>query len=82
MEHKLSDALKGMWDNLTDKQRAEARRCKSAEELSLLAGREGLELTDEALDAIAGGCDSTNDEDAMRERKETDESSSIHLPSL
>ena len=40
---------------LTLEQMEKARACKDADELVQLADAEGLELTDEQLDAIAGG---------------------------
>ena len=41
--------------DLTDEQRAKVRSCESPEEMLALAQEEGLELTDEQLDGIAGG---------------------------
>lgn len=43
------------FDNLTSEQLAKARACRSIEELLDLAMAEGVELTDEQLDAISGG---------------------------
>ena len=51
----LNRALKGMWDSLTDEQKEKANACESMDELTALAGREGIELPDEALDAVSGG---------------------------
>ena len=45
------DLLKG----LTKEQIEKARACKSSEELLKLARQEGIELTDEQLEAISGG---------------------------
>ncbi len=50
-----NDALKGIWDSLTDEQKAKARECKNMDELMLLAGKMGIELPDEMLDNVAGG---------------------------
>jgi sugar phosphate isomerase/epimerase len=43
------------FDDLTDEQKARAMACKTAEELVALAKAEGVELSVEQLDAIAGG---------------------------
>ena len=40
---------------LTDEQMEKARECKSSDELVELANSEGIELSDDQLDAIAGG---------------------------
>ena len=57
------DKYKEMYDSLSDDLKAKATSCKSAEELMNLAKTEGIELTDEQLDAISGGvnwsCDYT-----------------------
>ena len=50
------------FENLTEEQKAKARECKSAEELLELAQAEDIELSDEQLEAVAGG--STGWEDA------------------
>ncbi len=52
---KLNEMLKSIWDNLTDEQKEKARSCKTAEELTALAGKEGAELQDQTLDDVAGG---------------------------
>ncbi len=55
LDPKLQAALKGVYDSLTDEQKAKAKACKTMEELTELAGKEGIELPDEALDQVAGG---------------------------
>ena len=55
IDPKLEEALKGVWDSLTDEQKAKAKDCKTLDELTALAGKEGIELPDEALDHVAGG---------------------------
>ena len=55
IDPKLNAALKGIYDNLTDEQKAKAKACKTMDELTALAGKEGIELPDEVLDAAAGG---------------------------
>ena len=49
-------------NKLTDEQMERARACKTAEDLISLAQAEGLELTDEQLEAVAGGGTSAWDE--------------------
>ncbi len=53
--NELNKALAGIWDSLTDEQKAKAKTCKTTDELTELAGKEGIELPDEALDQVAGG---------------------------
>lgn len=55
IDPKLTEALKGVWDSLTDEQKEKAKECKTPEELTALAGKAGIELPDEVLDAVAGG---------------------------
>ena len=43
------------FEDLTDEQKARAMACKTADELVALAKAEGVELSDEQLDSIAGG---------------------------
>ena len=43
------------FNELTPEQMEKARACKNADELVELAKSEGVELTDDQLDAIAGG---------------------------
>ncbi len=52
---KLTEALKGIWDSLTDEQKGKVKQCKTMDELMMLAGKDGIELPDEALDKVAGG---------------------------
>ncbi len=40
---------------LTDEQKAQVMACKTAEDLVALAKAEGVELSDEQLESIAGG---------------------------
>ncbi len=53
--NELNETLKGIWDSLTDEQKEKAKACKTMDELTALAGKEGVELSDEVLDAVAGG---------------------------
>lgn len=43
------------YKDLTEEQKAKAREAKTPEEMLALAREEGMELTDEDLEAIAGG---------------------------
>lgn len=44
-----------LFSNLTDEQKAKAKNCQTTEEFLALAKEEGVELTDEQLEGIAGG---------------------------
>ena len=55
-EMKLREFLGDAYDSLTEEQKAQALACKSADELLKLAGASGVELPDEALDSVSGGC--------------------------
>ena len=55
MDEKMKEVMKGIYDNLTDEQKEKAKACKTTDEMMALAGEWGLELPDEALDAVAGG---------------------------
>ena len=50
------ELLKG----LTEEQIAKAKACKNQEEMLILAKAEGVELTEEQLAAVSGGCSSTD----------------------
>ena len=59
-ENKTADpkavhTLKEIYDSLTDEQKEKAKKCKTMDELVKLAAEEGVELPDEAIDAVAGG---------------------------
>ena len=45
---------------LTQEQIAKVKACKSQEEILKVAKEEGLELTDEQLEAVSGGCGTGN----------------------
>lgn len=45
------------FEDLSPEQREKALTCKSLDELIELAKQEGVELSDEQLDAISGGLD-------------------------
>ena len=52
-------ALEDVWNNMTEEQKIQATSCKTPEELLALAEEQGYRLSDEQLEAIAGGsvCD-------------------------
>ena len=56
MDEKMKEALKGIYDNLSDELKEKAKACKTMDELMEFAGKEGIELPDEMLDSVAGGC--------------------------
>ena len=43
------------FEDLTDEQKEKVKACKTADELVALAQAEGVELSDEQLQSIAGG---------------------------
>ena len=47
---------KELLGNLTEEQLEKVRACKNSEELLALAQKEGVELSDEQLEAVTGGC--------------------------
>ena len=55
LDPKLAEALKGIWESLTDEQKEKAKACKTPDELTAFAGREGVELPDDELDKVSGG---------------------------
>lgn len=52
---KVGEAVRELWNSLTDEQKKKAEACETPDELSALAAKEGVELPDEVLDAVAGG---------------------------
>ena len=50
-------SLEEKWDDLSDGLKERVQACTGADELVALAKTEGLELSDEELDAVAGGND-------------------------
>ena len=47
--------LNSFYDNLTDEQKEKVKACKTADEFKAFVEKEGIELTDEMLDEVAGG---------------------------
>ena len=55
MEKKTEEILKGIYDSLTEEQKEKAKDCKTMDDWMAFLEKEGLELPDEMLDAVAGG---------------------------
>ena len=45
-----------LFKGLSEEQIARIRECKNTEEVLAIAKEEGIELTDEQLEAVSGGC--------------------------
>ena len=56
MDEKMKAIMDSVYENLTDEQKEKAKQCKTSDELMALAGEWGIELPDEALDHVNGGC--------------------------
>ena len=63
MDEKTKEALKEIYENLTDEQKEKVKTCKDMDELMKLAGEWGMELPDELVDTVSGGvsCDKCPD---------------------
>ena len=57
------DKYKEMYDGLSDDLKKKVTECKTSEELMNLAKNEGIELTDEQMNAISGGIQWSCDND-------------------
>ena len=57
------DKYKELYNGLSDDLKKKATECKNAEELMNLAKTEGIELTDEQMNAISGGVQWSCDND-------------------
>ena len=51
------DKYKELYENLSEDLKAKVANCKTGDELVELAMTEGIELTDDQLNAISGGFD-------------------------
>ena len=58
------ELLKG----LSEEQISKVKACKNNEELLALAKQEGIELTDEQLEAVSGGACSGEDKDDKKDK--------------
>ena len=54
-DKKLNELLTSALASLTDEQKEKAKACKTTKELLDYLSAEGVELSDEALDMVAGG---------------------------
>ena len=55
MDEEMKDALKGIFEELTDEQKEKVKACKNADEVMNLLGEWGVELPDELVGNVAGG---------------------------
>ena len=55
VDPKMTAVLKSVYETLSDEQKEKAKACKTTEELMAFVAKEGFELPDEALEAVAGG---------------------------
>ena len=55
MDEKMNDVLKGIYDSLTEEQKEKVKNLKTVEEMTEFAAKEGIEIPDDVLDAVAGG---------------------------
>ena len=55
MDEKMNELLEKVCANWTDEQKEKAKSCKTLDELTAFAGEEGIELPDEAVNAVSGG---------------------------
>ena len=55
LDPRLAEALKGVFDTLSDEQKQAVKSCKTLDELTALAGKLGIALPDEALSAVSAG---------------------------
>ena len=55
-----------LFSNLTEDQMEKAKECKTPEEFLELAGAEGIDLTDEQMEALSGGAEFTPVPDRLR----------------
>ena len=55
MDEKTKETLKGIYENLTEEQKAKAKACKTMDEMMELAGEWGIELPDDMIDIVGGG---------------------------
>ena len=51
----IESVMNELYSKMTDEQKEKASHCKTVNELLDLAGKEGMELPDNVLDAVSGG---------------------------
>ncbi len=62
------ELLKG----LTKEQIAKVKACKNSDEILALAKAEGVQLSDEQLEAVSGGCGDSSDREKQEFEKHKD----------
>ena len=55
LDPKTVEAVKDIWDSLSDEQKEKAKACKDEKELFALLKGDGAALSDESLDEVSGG---------------------------
>ena len=55
MESKASELLNSVTNRLSDSQKEKAKKCNTLQELTEFLAKEGIELSDEIMEQIAGG---------------------------
>ena len=55
MDEKLIKVIDDIYADLTEEQKAGVKACTDTEELMAFISKEGMELPDDVLDAVAGG---------------------------
>ena len=55
MDEKMNSVLKGIYDSLTEEQKERAKNIQTMENLTKFAAKEGIELPEDVLEAVAGG---------------------------
>ena len=69
---------KQLLKGLTPEQITKVKACKNSDELLALAKQEGIELTDEQLEAVSGGCGTTTLEQKLLDEMTCPECSNWH----
>ena len=70
MDEKMKEALKSIFEKLTEEQKEKANACKNADELMKLFGEWDIELPDELVGQVAGGYSEVVEGDAIRSIKQ------------
>ena len=55
MDEKMKEAMKGIFDKLTDEQKEKINACKNTDELVKLLGEWNIELPDDLAATVTGG---------------------------
>ena len=57
MNEKMQEELKRIYEGLTEEQKEKVKECKSVDEIMELAGKWGIEMPEDYIDAVAGGAE-------------------------